>query len=138
MDIKSWQEVCLEIPVLPKITTRRKRTSDLYCKIYNNLPRGCALFSILDIWNYNTDLIQRQTKNDIIEKFNQTKISPIFGHRIEYEQLLGGIVRDDSGKILSAKAIKTNWIVRVNYSNIDMNKLGNDAGTADWVFNFHY
>lgn len=50
-----------------------------------------------------------------------------------YKDLLGGIETDSSGKIVKAKAITNIWWVNINFSTVDMDKVGNMAGTADWV-----
>ncbi|XP_046825496.1 patched domain-containing protein 3-like isoform X1 [Vespa crabro] len=157
----SWTDVCLKIPSI-KAHIRKKRSTDpleddffeeepagklnvtefepavhadteLYCNIYNSLPRSCFVLSILDIWEYNSDQIKKQTKEDIIKKINTINISPTLGHPMNFTDLLGEITRDENGRIVSAKAIKTQFMVRVNFSNIDMDTFGNDAGTADWA-----
>lgn len=107
--------------------------TDLYCKIYNELPRGCLLLSILDLWDFDSDLIKNQTKDDVIKKLNSATTSPTLGHPMNFTDLLGGVTRDDRGNILSARAVRTMWILHVNYTDIEMDASGNDAGTADWV-----
>jgi hypothetical protein len=59
--------------------------------------------------------------------------SPVFGHRMNYLPLLGGIKRSDSGFIVSAKSIRMFWVVHVNFSSVDYDKSGNLAGTGDLV-----
>ncbi|XP_012277328.1 Niemann-Pick C1 protein isoform X2 [Orussus abietinus] len=107
--------------------------SDLYCEMVNSFPSACLVLSILDIWEYNSTFIAQQTKNDIIWKFNSQSISPTLGHPINFAELLGGITRDSSGRIISAKAVKTMWMVHVNFTTVNMDKIGNDIGTADWA-----
>lgn len=106
---------------------------ELYCNVVNNLPKACLLSSILDIWEYDTNVILHKTKKDIINDINTTKISPTLGHPLNFIELLGGITRDEEGKIISATAVRTQWAVNVNFSKVDMNNFGNDVGTADWV-----
>lgn len=105
----------------------------LYCNIINNLPKACLVNSILDIWEYDTNIILHKSKEDIIKDVHKTKISPTLGHPLNFTELLGGIVRDEEGRIISATAVKTQWAVNVNFSKVDMNNFGNDIGTADWV-----
>lgn len=50
-----------------------------------------------------------------------------------YEDLLGGIVRNETGHIIKATAIQNYWFVFVNFSAVDIDKTGNLAGTAIWV-----
>lgn len=59
--------------------------------------------------------------------------SYIFGKLKNYENLLGGIVRNESGQVISATAIQNIWYIAVDFTTIDMDKTGNMAGTADWV-----
>lgn len=91
------------------------------------------LFSILDLWNFDSDLIRVQTKRDIIHKLNSARLSPTLGHAMNFSELLGGVETDYMGRIVTAKAVKTLWMVHVNFTNIDMGQSGNDIGTADWV-----
>ena len=107
--------------------------TDIYCNIVSSLQRGCLLQSILDIWEYDSDIIRNQTKEDIIARFNSVTISPTLGHPMNFTDLLGGVKYDDNGRVISATAVKTNWFVHVNFTNIRMNESGNDVGTADWV-----
>lgn len=108
-------------------------SSEQYCNIVNSLPKACLLHSILDIWKFNSTLIASATKNEIIDLVNSINISPTLGHPINFTEYLGGVTRDENQRIISAKAIKTTWPVHVDYTNINMNEIGNDAGTADWV-----
>ncbi|XP_011338785.1 NPC1-like intracellular cholesterol transporter 1 isoform X2 [Ooceraea biroi] len=48
-------------------------------------------------------------------------------------QLLGDVTLDDRGRIVAATAVKTLLAVHVNFLDVDMDKNGNDAGTADWA-----
>ena len=107
--------------------------SKAYCSIFNSFQKACLFLSILDIWEFDSNLIRMQTKEDIIEKLNSIRISPTLGHPINYTELLGGISRDKKGRIVSATAVKTEFMVHVNFSNVKMDETGNDAGTADWV-----
>lgn len=59
--------------------------------------------------------------------------SYIFGKMKNYEDLLGGIVRDESGHIIKATAIQNYWFLTVNFTSVDISKTGNMAGTATWV-----
>lgn len=52
---------------------------------------------------------------------------------MNYEKLLGGIVRDPVGDIVSAKSVLSVWVTDVNFTLVDMDEAGNEIGTADWV-----
>ncbi|XP_011500202.1 PREDICTED: patched domain-containing protein 3-like [Ceratosolen solmsi marchali] len=155
----SWMDVCFKIPIISNIVEpkRKKRQlndsffeedykmpnqagydpgvhfpTKLYCKIFNSFPKGCLLFSIMDIWEFNSTLIKSQTKEQIVNKFNSVDISPTLGHPLNFSQLLGGVTKDDKGRIIKAKVVKTQWIVHINFTEVNMDEMGNDAGTADW------
>lgn len=42
-------------------------------------------------------------------------------------------MRNETGHIISAKAIDNYWLLLVNFSSVDMDKAGNMAGTGEWV-----
>lgn len=107
--------------------------TNLYCNILNSLPMVCVMFSIVDIWNFNSARIQKDSQEEIIEKINTVKNSPTLGHPINFSKLLGGITRDERGRIIAATAVKTDIMVHVNFLKVNMDETGNNAGTADWV-----
>lgn len=104
-----------------------------YCNVINSLPMACLMFSILDIWNYDSAKIKKDSTEEIIAKINTVKVSPTLGHSINFNELLGGITLDEKGRIIAATAIKTELMVHIKYLDVDMDKSGNSAGTADWV-----
>jgi len=59
--------------------------------------------------------------------------SPVTGHPISFGELLGGVVKDDEGKIIRARSVLSVWMTHVNFSEVDMDATGNTAGTNDWV-----
>ncbi|XP_043281988.1 NPC intracellular cholesterol transporter 1-like [Venturia canescens] len=156
----SWSDVCFKVPIISGFVGRSKRdvddddffdqipdahskggtfdpsldlSTDLYCPIVNSLPKGCLLLSILDIWDFDSVLIKNQTQDDIINKFNSAKTSPTLGHPMNFTDLLGGVTRDEGGRVIGATAVETLWMVHINFSDVKMNESGNDAGTADWI-----
>lgn len=154
----SWKEVCFKVPLIAEYTAKSRRRREetvaptkrtkkprpfmnpsvdlpnfMYCPIINRLPVGCMELSILELWKYDREVIAGLTKEDILEKLNSTKISPVTGHTIDYSDLLGGIERDESGRIVGATSLVSHWMVHVNYSEVDADVSGNAAGTEDWV-----
>lgn len=103
-----------------------------YCNLFNSLPKVCLIFSILDIWDFDSSEIAKDSAEEIITKINTVKISPTFGHPVNFSEFLGDITLDERGRIVAATAVKTEMIVHVNFLNVDMD-MGNNAGTADWV-----
>ncbi|KAJ8669003.1 hypothetical protein QAD02_000262 [Eretmocerus hayati] len=159
VDKITWTDVCFKVPIISGIVgpQRSKRQlenffeedpmmpnktgydpvahlpTNLYCRVFESLPRGCILFSVMDIWEFNSTLIGLQSKEDIVQKMNSVNISPTLGHPMNFSELLGGVSRDEYGRIYSAKFVKTQWIVHINFTNVNMNEMDNDAGTADWT-----
>lgn len=156
----AWTDICFKVPVISGIAHRTKRSDqtddffeiepevlinktifepavhanpELYCHIVNNLPKACLLNSILDIWEYDTNVILHKSKEEIIKDINKIKISPTLGHPLNFTELLGGIIKDENDRIISATAVKTQWAIIVNFSEVDMHDFGNDVGTADWA-----
>jgi len=107
--------------------------SDIYCSILENLPMNCLLFSILDIWEFDSAKIEKDSMEEIVTKINTIKISPTLGHPMNFSELLGDITLDERGRIIAARAIRTDLMVHISFLNVNMDKIGNIAGTADWV-----
>ncbi|KAL6264423.1 hypothetical protein P5V15_004532 [Pogonomyrmex californicus] len=158
----SWTDVCMKIPVISDYTQRKKRQSSpleddffdddlitnvneslfepavhvntkLYCSIFDSLPMGCLMFSILDIWNFDNAKIEKDSPEEIITKINTVNVSSTLGHPMNFNELLGDVTLDEKGRIIAAKAVRTDLMVHVNFLNVNMDKIGNMAGTADWA-----
>ncbi|XP_029679286.1 NPC1-like intracellular cholesterol transporter 1 [Formica exsecta] len=158
----SWRDICMKIPSIAGYTHRRKRQNSLseddffeddltlkvnqtlfepaihtdtklYCDILESLPMACLMFSILDIWNFDSAKIKKDSTEEIITKINTVKVSPTLGHSMNFSELLGGVTLDEKGRIIAATAIKTELMVQIKFLNVDMDKSGNTAGTADWA-----
>lgn len=89
--------------------------------------------NLLEIWNFDANVIGNLTKDDILNAINVTTISATNGHESDFIGLLGGVQRNSSGHIISATALMSHWMVYLNFANIDPDKTGNAAGTEDWV-----
>ena len=59
--------------------------------------------------------------------------SPTLGHPLPFKTLLGGVTFDQNSTIVSAKALLSLYMVHINFSTVNMDEVGNDGGTADWV-----
>lgn len=105
----------------------------LYCAIVNALPSGCMGQNLLELWKFDVDKIAKLSVDDVVRTLNATTISPVTGHATDYVQLLGGIRRNESGHIVAAESLLTQWMVYVNFSAVDHDQTGNAAGTEDWV-----
>lgn len=105
----------------------------IFCAIVESLPTGCMIQNLLEMWNFDEDIIENLTKEDILNALHTTRNSLTTGHEADFSRLLGGIVRNETGHIVAAKALLTNWMVYVNFSNVNHDRVGNSAGTEDWV-----
>lgn len=105
----------------------------IYCSIINNLPMGCLQQNMMELWLFDEVKAGLLNKEDILRKLNTTSVSPFSGHESNFVNLLGGVQRNSTGHIVSAKTIMSYWMVYVNFSNVDHDITGNMAGTEDWV-----
>lgn len=106
---------------------------EFFCSVVESLPTACMLENLLELWKFESKKINQLQKDDIIDTLNETTVSPFSGHEMNYEYLLGGIRRDESGRIISANAIIFRYMLYVNFSKTDSSKIGNLAGTEDWA-----
>lgn len=105
----------------------------IFCAIVEALPMGCMIQNFLEMWNFDEDTIEHLTKQDILNALYTSRYSLTTGHEANFERLLGGVTRNETGHIVAAKGLMTNWMVYVNFSNVNHDKVGNSAGTEDWV-----
>ncbi|KAG5871007.1 hypothetical protein JTB14_006974 [Gonioctena quinquepunctata] len=139
------RDVCFEIPKVDKSLLKMIDGNEtevdqstimdpaLYCSFVEAMKKECYSKSILDLWGFNKKKIANLTKEDIIWEMNNYDTKLIYGKLKNYVDLLGGVVRNESGHIVSATAIQNIWYLNVNFSAIDMDTAGNDAGTAFWA-----
>lgn len=107
--------------------------SFLFCSVVDKLPTGCLLNSILELWNFDAEKMANLTKDDILDRIARTNISSTSGHERSFDRLLGGIKRNSTGHIVSATGLLSHWMVYVNFSHVNHDKIGNAAGTEDWA-----
>ncbi|KAH1013969.1 hypothetical protein HUJ04_002883 [Dendroctonus ponderosae] len=142
----TMKDVCFRIPKVNKklLKLMISETEDdldpsmtmpaaLYCSFIETMKTECYTKSILELWDFNMTQIALLTKDDIVYSVNTYNKDLIFGKLKSYDHLLGGIVRNETGHIISAKAIDNYWLLLVNFSSVDMNKAGNMAGTGEWA-----
>lgn len=107
----------------------------MVCGLVDNFPLGCYGKNFLELFKFDSDIINDLSKDDILNAVNQNEliISPITGHETNFQQLLGDIRRNASGHIIGASSIMSLWMAYINFTNVDHNKIGNLAGTEDWA-----
>lgn len=104
---------------------------EFYCSLISDLPLGCMQENMLELFKFDVAKLENMDKNDIIDLINSTKQSPWSGHEVDFEHLLGGTERDDEGRIVAANSLLIHYMLYVNFSESDSNKVGNLAGTED-------
>ncbi|KRT78479.1 Hedgehog receptor [Oryctes borbonicus] len=128
----TYEDLCLTIPKISP-TDEFIKQIEFSCDLLDFLANTCMEQNILELWDYKEKAIEKITKEDILEKVNRYKRHPVFSNLIIYEDLLGGIVRNKSGHIISATHLHTLWFLKVNYSAVDITQSGNSAGTAEFA-----
>ncbi|KAG5683724.1 hypothetical protein PVAND_012989 [Polypedilum vanderplanki] len=109
-----------------------KFTTKQYCSIVNKLKLGCMHENPLEMWSIDNQF-KNLTKEDILNKLHTTKINQVTGHEMNFTSMLSGIEHDSDGRIVSAKAILAIYNLRLNFSEVDLNQVGNDAATQEWT-----
>ena len=65
------------------------------------------------MWRYDEDLIRSTTQQEILDAVNLLIKSPWFGYDLDYSSLLGGVERNETGHIVSAKTAHLLWTLQV-------------------------
>ena len=116
-----------------KDDTENDLPAAVHCDFISTLDRKCLEQSILEIWMYHEETINRLTQEDILFAINKLKESPYYGYDYNYTDLLGDIKRNSSGHVISASSALHHYITVVNLtkaSEVDLESLGiKDAGT---------
>lgn len=108
-----------------------KMTTRQYCSLINRLKYDCMQDNILEMWK---ELPKNLTQKDIIDKLHSTHFNQVSGHETNFLSMLGGIERDpSSNEIISAKSLLVSFHLHLNFSEVDVHKVGNMAGTEDWA-----
>lgn len=142
----TMNDVCFRIPKVNKkllkflmndneyeLDPSTEMNAAMYCSFIETMKTECYTKSILELWDFNTTQISLLTKDDIVNKINSYDKNFIIGKLKDYESLLGGVVKNETGHIIQATAIQNYWLLLVNFSSVDMDKAGNMAGTGEWA-----
>ena len=81
----------------------------LYCNLISESEKRCFEISLLEIWGFNKTKLENLSQEQIIEDVNSAAVSAVFGYRTNFSEMLGGVERDESGKIIKAKASFYIW-----------------------------
>ena len=102
---------------------------DRYCDIVKELEIKCFEQSLLEIWNYDENLLTELTTEDIISAIKRYDRSPYFGYAFEYTLLLGGMKYNSQHELVSASAIMYNFPTTVDLDQIKIVSETKNAGT---------
>ncbi|GFO48112.1 patched domain-containing protein 3 [Plakobranchus ocellatus] len=75
---------------------------------------NCVVFSILEIWRYNSAIIRSLTQEQIISDINTVARSPVYGKEIDVSTYLGSFTTNSTGHITAAQAALMTWLVISN------------------------
>eukprot|EP00090_Calanus_glacialis_P027719 TRINITY_DN4393_c0_g1_i1.p1 TRINITY_DN4393_c0_g1~~TRINITY_DN4393_c0_g1_i1.p1 ORF type:complete len:1001 (-),score=160.99 TRINITY_DN4393_c0_g1_i1:89-3091(-) len=116
---------------------------NIYCDLVTTLNEKCILTNLLEIWRYNEEHIRTATQQEIIDAVNILTKSPWFGYDVDYEKFLGGIERNASGHIISARTAQMVWKLKLpeDFEIVDNQGSGleldlADKTTLDWEEEF--
>ena len=98
--------------------TYKELPRNVYCDLVETLKTRCFEQSLLEIWMYNEDVINKLSTHDIVNAINTLERSPYFGFKYDYSKLLGSIKRNKTGHIVSAKAALYNMVTVVDLNKI--------------------
>lgn len=114
-----------------------KFTTKQYCSLVNRLKFGCMHENILEMWRAD---VKNLTEAEILEKIHSTNFNQITGHVTDFKNMLGGIEKNSTtGEIISAKSIVTSFNLHLNFSEVDLKKVGNMVSKLKFyllIFNF--
>jgi len=107
--------------------------SDIYCDLVTTLDKRCYEQSILEIWDFDRDIIFNLTQADILDAINTLTVSPWFWSPKNYTDDLGGIERNATGHVVGAKAIWVQILVEVpeDAVKVDAGGIGFEFEVAD-------
>ena len=91
----------------------RQLPKGIYCDLVNTLNEKCVARNLLEIFRYDEELIKTATKEEILLAVNNLKSSPWFGYETDFSALLGGIIRNETGHIVSATSALMVWSISV-------------------------
>ena len=96
----------------------KKLPPEIYCDLVNTLNAKCLENSILELWKFDRNRINKLTNEKIINDVNRFIESPVYGFKFNFSTLLGGIVRNSSNHVVSATAAIHIWNVEIDPSKV--------------------
>ena len=85
----------------------------IFCDLVTTLSTKCGMSSLLEMWRYEDDIIRTTTQQEILEAVNDLTHSPWYGYETNYSKLLGGVERDEAGRVVRARTALMVWSITV-------------------------
>jgi len=85
----------------------------IYCDLVTTLDKRCFELSLLEIWDFDGEIIKSLTQQDILEAVNTLEISPWFFSPRNYSDDMGGILRNATGHVVGAKTVWVQYLLEV-------------------------
>nr|XP_039259094.1 patched domain-containing protein 3-like isoform X1 [Styela clava] len=80
-------------------------TGQTFSDICLSISGNCKQRSLFEFWEFDNAMIEGLSNSDILAKINENPLtSPVFGDNVDVTHTIGGLQRDASGSIISAKA----------------------------------
>nr|XP_039259714.1 patched domain-containing protein 3-like [Styela clava] len=90
-------------------------TGQMFSDICQNIDGDCRERSVFEFWSFNNTVLDGLSNAELLTKINENPLtSPVFGDNVDITHILGGIGRDSSGNIVSAKAHLLDYVTIVN------------------------
>ncbi|XP_069941812.1 NPC intracellular cholesterol transporter 1-like [Cherax quadricarinatus] len=104
----------------------------MYYQFYTKMPTACLEVGILEVWGYDTAVIQALTDDDVLNDINTVNISATFSYPMNFTDFLGGIVKNASGYITGARTALTMLVMQTTRSR-GSSMPANSAGLSEEV-----
>ena len=91
---------------------------EFLCDFTRSIQKECFEKSLLEVWGYDRSLIESLTNEKIVDDVNYVDTSAVFGYPVNFSSYLGGIERNDEGKIIKARATRQVFLTTINFDKI--------------------
>jgi len=85
----------------------------IYCDLVSTLDKRCAELSLLEIWDFDGEIINNLSQQEILDAVNTLDKSPWFFSKRNYLDDLSGLTRNSSGHVIGAQTMWTQMLLEV-------------------------
>ena len=86
----------------------------IYCDLVSTLDKRCAELSLLEIWDFDGEIINNLSQQEILDAVNTLDKSPWFFSKRNYLDDLSGLTRNSSGHVIGAQTMWTQMLLEVS------------------------